>query len=64
MIVAPGCGLTRPLTVATSVSVPGPPSVMAFEAFVVIVGCAGATTTFSLASLQAPVTGALFASPL
>ena len=34
------------------------------EAFVAIVGCAGATTTFSLASLQAPVTGALFGSPL
>ena len=47
MIVAPACGFTRPLTVATSVSVPGPPSAMLPDAFVAIVGCAGATTTFS-----------------
>ena len=62
MIVAPACGFERPLTVALSVSVP--PTVVVAEATVVIAGAAGATTVLSLASLQAPVTGALLASPL
>ena len=64
MIVAPASGFTRPLTVATSVSVPGPPSAMLPDAFVAIDGCAGATTTFSSASLHGPATGALLTSPL
>ena len=63
MIVAPGCGLTRPLTIAVSVSVPAP-SPTAGDAVVAIVVGAAATSALSPASLHAPVDGALFASPL
>jgi hypothetical protein len=55
--VPPACGLTRPLTVALSVM--ALPSVIGVMAWVVIVGVAGVTTDSSLASLHAPVTGAL-----
>ena len=60
--VPPACGSTRPLTVALSLI--APPSATLAVASVVIVGVARLTTVDSLASLHAPLTGALFASPL
>ena len=58
----PACGLTRPVTVALSVI--AAPIVTGVTAFVAIDGVAWLTTDSSLASLHAPVTAALFASPL
>ena len=51
------------MTVAVSTSVPAP-SVIGADAVVVIDGAARVTTVLSLAALHAPMTPALFASPL
>jgi hypothetical protein len=54
-------GLTAPASVAVSVTVP--PTGTAGDANVEMVGVAWPTTTDSPASLQAPATAALLASP-
>jgi hypothetical protein len=54
-------GLTAPARVAVSVTVP--PTGTLGDATVEMVGAALPTVTDSLASLQAPVTAALLASP-
>ena len=62
MTFAPVCAWTRPATLAVSDT--WPPSAIVPDAAALIVGEAFETTTLSFASLHAPLTGTLFASPL
>ncbi len=60
---APLTGLTSPVTVAVSLSVP-PPTTTSGDAWVVIAGVAFDTIVCSSASLHAPLAPALLSSPL